>query len=280
MLNIFRFIWRNNILFLFLLLEAISFTLIFQWNNYHRSGFINSANQVSGNMLMALSETKDYVNLKSKSAALADSNASILSWAKNSFYVADDSVVVVNDSIYQQQYKYRAAKVINNSIYKRNNYITLNKGLKNGIRKDMGVICNDGVVGTVVEVSEDFSVVMSLLHEKYNLGVMFKKDKAIGSLIWDGVDPQQATLKDIPDYVKVQVGDTLVTTTFSTLFPEGIMVGTIAEFIQKSGSEHSIANVNLSVRFGSLYYVYVVENLKKQQQLELEEKAKELEKIK
>ena len=274
MLNIVRFIWRNNILFLFLILEALSFTLIFQWNNYHKAGFINSSNKVSGNLLMAISETKEYVNLKKENDSLANENSQLRSLAKQSYYIFNDSSFKVNDSLHQLQYYYTPAKVINNSIYKRSNYITLNKGSKSGIKPDMGVICANGVVGTVVNVSGDFSVVMSLLHEKYSLGVMFKKDNAIGSLLWDGINPKEAIITDIPDYVKVNIGDTIVTTSFSTLFPEGIMVGLVNKYIRKSGDEHSIAKINLSTHFGNLSYVYVIENFKKQEQLELEKKAK------
>ena len=231
-------------------------------------------------MLMALSETKEYVNLKKENDSLANENAQFRSLAKQSYYLYSDSSFKANDSIHQLQYYYISAKVITNSIYKRSNYITLNKGSRSGIKQDMGVICANGVVGTVVNVSDDFSVVMSLLHEKYSLGVMFKKDNAIGSLLWDGTNPQEAIITDIPDYVKVNVGDTIVTTSYSTLFPEGIMVGRVTEFIQKSGNEHSIAKINLSTHFGSLSYVYVIENFKKQEQLDLEKKAKALNKEK
>jgi rod shape-determining protein MreC len=276
MQNILQFIWRNRIVFLFLLLEAISFTLIFQWNKYHKAGFINSANSVSGSILMAISDANDYFNLKEERDSLASENAGLRSLQKQSYYIYNDSGFQMNDSIRQLQYFYRPAKVINNTIYNRNNYITINRGSKNGIREDMGIICNNGVVGTIVSVSDHFSVAISFLHEKYRLGVRFNRDNASGSFEgWDGYNPAEAIIKDIPDYAKVEVGDTVVAASASTLFPDGIMVGTVKEFIHTSGDESSMARINLSVPFGRLNYVYVIENFKKQEQLEVEQKAKD-----
>jgi rod shape-determining protein MreC len=262
---------------LFLILEAISFTLIFQWNNYHRAGFVNSANRATGNLFLALSETKEYVHLKTINDSLALELARTKSLEKRSFYIYNDSSFIVNDSVRQLQYYYRPAKVINNSIYKRNNYITLNRGSKSGIHKDMGIISDNGVVGTIVEVSENFSVAVSFLHEKYKLGVRFKKDNASGSFEgWDGQNPQEAIIRDIPDYAKINVGDTVMVASSSTLFPDGIMVGTVKEYIQKSGSnEPSMARIRLAVRFGNLSYVYAIENFKKEEQINLEKKVKE-----
>lgn len=274
MLNIFRFIWRNNVLFLFLLLEVISFILIIQANNFHRSKFISSANVASGSMMLALSEIKEYVHLKEINDSLAKENAMLRSLSKDSYFIYDDSTYQVTDSIYQQQYIYTPAKVINNSIYKRNNYITLNKGGRDGIDADMGVICGNGIVGVVVDVSEYFSVVKSLLHKKTEFSVAFKKNNEMGSLQWDGFNPQIATVIDIPNYVIVNVGDTILTSS-SSFFPTGIMVGTVSEFIAKSGNELSIAKVKLSVNFNSLSYVYIINNLKKGEQLQLEQKNKE-----
>lgn len=221
--------------------------------------------------MLALSETKEYVHLKEVNDSLAKENAMFRSLAKESYFIFNDSSYQVSDSIYQQQYVYTAAKVINSSIYKRNNYITLNKGRRDGIDSDMGVICKDGIVGVVVDVSESFSVVKSLLHKTTEFSVAFKKNNEKGSLQWEGGDPQTATAIDIPNYVVVNVGDTILTSS-SSFFPTGIMVGTVSEFIAKSGNELSIAKVKLSVNFNSLSYVYIINNLKKNEQLQLEQK--------
>ena len=190
-------------------------------------------------------------------------------------YDVDSSRIVVNDSINFQQYKYITAKVINNSINHRNNYLTLNRGSLQGVKPEMGVITSKGIVGIVKQVSEHYCTVMSFLHKDTRISGMIKRNKFFGSLVWDGVDPAIATLNEIDKTVPVQKGDTIITTAYSAIFPAGIMLGTVVEAKLNPGSNFHQIRVRLSTRFDNLSYVNIVDNLMKNEQRELESNNKQ-----
>jgi rod shape-determining protein MreC len=167
----------------------------------------------------------------------------------------------VNDTLGFQQYEYITAKVINNSVTKVNNYITLDAGYNKGVRKDMSVISSNGVVGIVKDVSEHFCTVMSMLNSKTRISTMIKKNGYFGSTIWSGNSPMMANLLDIPSHAKVNVGDTIVTTSFS-IYPKNIMVGRVAE-IGTSGESFKEIKVRLSTDFQNISYVYIVRDILK-----------------
>jgi rod shape-determining protein MreC len=186
------------------------------------------------------------------------------------YYIDSALKKVVTDTIRKQQYTFLTARVVNNSINRRNNYLTLNKGSLQGVQAEMGVICPDGIVGIVKDVSEHFSSVISVLHKDSRISTKIKKNGYIGSLMWEGYNAGYAILKDIPKHVKLAVGDTLVTSQFSAIFPEGIMVGVIDKFDSKPGDFYLI-DVKLSTDFDNLSYVYLVTNVLKEEQKKLEE---------
>jgi rod shape-determining protein MreC len=177
---------------------------------------------------------------------------------------------VIKDTLRKQQYTYITARVINNSVNRRNNYLTLDKGSLQGIEKDMGVISSSGVVGIVKDVSKHYCTVMSVLHKNTRISARFNHNNYFGSPVWDGNDSREATLLDIAKHVKFSVGDTLVTTVFSSIFPEGVMVGVVKESNIKKGDNFYKITVNLSANFLNLSHVYIVNNLLKKEQQELE----------
>jgi len=276
MRNLFLFVWKHNFFFLFFLLETISVYFLVSHNYFQRATFISSANNVSGSINEASSNITDYFNLREANKALAAENARLHSYNKAAFDSYTKSSVFVNDTIYRQKYQYRSAKVVSNSVSNQKNYITLNIGSKQGVEKNMAVICPQGVVGIVEEVSDNFSSVMSILHRDTKISSKVKKEGSYGPLFWEGDDPRYVTLTDIPTHVKLvkgAKGDTIVTSAYSTIFPEGIMIGTVEDADVKSGEYFQTIKVRLSTPFKSLNHVYVIENILKEEQEELENKA-------
>jgi rod shape-determining protein MreC len=184
-----------------------------------------------------------------------------------------DNKYMVNDTLYRQKYTYTSCKVVNNSTNRRNNFLTLDKGSNQGIRNNMAVITSTGVVGQVKDVSENFCTVMSLLNSKTTISSKIRKDGSYGPLTWDGADFRYATLHDIPTHVRLVKGDTIVTSAYSLTFPENIMVGTVESFERKSGEYFFTVQVKLSTEFKKLSHVYIVNNILKQEQEELEKKS-------
>lgn len=271
MRNLFILLWKYNFFILFLLMEVFCSYLIVQNNNFHRASFINSTNRVAADIQSVVSEITDYISLRTTNDALSRENAGLRTIIPDVFYI--DSVMEkrVNDSVFKQQYIFMPAKVINNSTNRRNNYLTLNKGSRQGVKPEMGVIAGHGVVGIVKDVSEHFCSVISILHKDSRISTKLKKSNYIGSLVWDGYHAGYAKLKDIPKHVKFLKGDTLVTSSFSAIFPEGVLVGVIDQFEPKAGDNFYSIDVKLSTDFDNLSYVYIVTNLLKEEQLKLEE---------
>lgn len=273
MRNLILFVWKHYFLFLFFLLETICIYLVVQNNNFQKASFINSANQVSANVLKTSKNIEDYLYLKNENENLAKENAELRSHSLVSFSMLVNNQYIVNDTVYNQKYTYTSCKVVNNSINRRNNYLTLNKGTKQGIQHDMAVITSTGVVGVVKEVSANFCTVMSLLHSKSTISSKIKKNGFFGPLTWDGESFSYATLNDIPSHVQLLKGDTIVTSAYSLAFPENILIGTVERYERKSGESFFTVKIKLSTDFKKLSYVYVVNNLQKLEQEELEKKS-------
>ena len=270
MRNLFILLWKYNFFILFLLIESVCGYLIFQNNNFQHASFINSTNKVAANVHEVVSDITEYISLRTTNDALSRENAGIRTLMPDVFYI--DSVLkkTAYDSTYKQQYTFMTSKVINNSTNRRNNYLTLNKGSAQGVQPEMGVISSEGIVGIVKDVSEHFCSVISVLHKDASISTKIKKNGYIGSLVWKGFNAGYATLNYIPKHVRLETGDTLVTSSFSAIFPEGIMIGVIDKIDSKAGDFYLI-NVKLSTDFSNLSYVYIVTNVLKEEQKKLEE---------
>jgi len=242
-------------------------------NYYQRASFINSSNTVAANILRISKNIKDYFYLKEQNEILAKENAELRTHSFISFSKTVNDRFVVDDTVYRQKYTYTSCKVVNNSINRRNNFITLNKGYNHGIKHDMAVITSTGVVGIVKDVSSNFCTVMSLLHSKTVISSKIKANGFFGPLTWDGENSNYATLNDIPTHVHLTKGDTVVTSAYSLSFPENIMVGTVESFERKRDEFFYTVKIKLSTDFKKLSYVYVVNNIQKEEQKELEKKA-------
>jgi rod shape-determining protein MreC len=274
MRNLFLFLWKYNFFIFFLLLETLCGYLIIRNNNFQRSSVVNSTNSIAAKVNSAVSSVTEYINLRTTNDALSRENAALKSLLPNVFYI-DSALNKINlDTILRRQYVFMTAKVINNSINRRNNYLTLNRGSLQGVKPEMGVICSDGIVGIVKDVSEHYCSVLSFLHKDVKISGKLKGTDYFGSMVWPGYDQTHGRLNDIAKHVKVSKGDTIVTTSFSGIFPEGIMIGKVEEVDQGGGNNFQDISVKLSTPFGKLTYVYIISNLMKDEQQALEEPLK------
>lgn len=273
MRNLITFIWKHYFFFLFLSIEVLCIYLIVQNNYFQKASFVNSSNKVSANILKTSADVEEYFFLKSENEKLARENAELRSRSLVSFSLLENNQYFVNDTAFRQKYSYINSKVVNNSTNRRNNYLTLDKGSKQGIKNNMAVITSTGVVGQIKDVSENFCTVMSLLNSKTTISSKIKKDGSYGPLTWEGENFAFATLHDIPTHVKLTKGDTIVTSAYSLTFPENILIGTVESFERKSGEYFFTVNVKLSTEFKKLSHVYVVTNMMKKEQEELEDRS-------
>jgi rod shape-determining protein MreC len=263
--NLFAYILKQYFFFLFLLLEVIAFYFVLQ-NNHQRATFLNSTGKITGSVLLTLNNVSEYLTLKKANEKLVEENARLRNQLQESFLTTDKEEHYSRDSIY----RYIGARVISNSVNHQKNYLMLNKGSRHGITKDMGVITSDGIVGTVVDVTPQFSRVMSVLHVSNKINGRILKNNHLGTVEWTGNYYRYGTLVDIPMHVQLYSGDTIVTSGNSLIFPEGIMVGTVEEYNILPNEKFNTASISYAVDYNSLYYVYVIINMKKREQLWLE----------
>ena len=270
MRNLLAFIIRYHFLLLFLLFESLAMLLLVNSTYYQRSVMQSTGNALSGKFYSSISNVSEYLKLRRTNELLATENALLRQMKGISFIKTDTASFWREDTLYKQRYKYLVARVINNTVGKRNNYIMLNKGRRHGIDKDMAVITSNGVVGTVVNVSDNFAWVMSVLNKQTRISGRIRKNNQMGTVVWNGLNPLYGTLTDIPAHVKIAKGDTIVTSGFSYIFPANLMLGTIEDFRVEQGEHFYVIPFKFSVDFNSLDYVYVVKNLLKEEQQELE----------
>jgi rod shape-determining protein MreC len=273
MRNLWLFISKYNAFFLLVIFFTISLILLINNNSYQRASVWNSSNQIVGTAYERVNEFSSYLVLGKTNDSLAAENARLRNLLKSSYY--DDSVkqITVKDSVLKQQYTYTVARVINNSVHQKNNYLTINRGSKHGIKKGMGVIASSGVVGIVLNVSENFSTVRSLLHTETKISASV--DGNIGSLVWGegNYDSRFALLKDIQSHLTIKKGARVITSEFS-LFPPGTNIGYVSESDTRDGNSALNIQVKLDTDFAKLQYVYVIINLLSEEQLNLEAQNK------
>lgn len=232
-------------------------------NNYQRAAFLNSTNRLTTTVFNSYNNITGYFGLMSENRQLREENILLREQIEQSFRITDTNVYIQKEPLF----RYIGAKIISNTIGKQKNYTILNKGKIHGIEPDMGVFTSDGVVGTVVEVSENYARVMSLLHLQNKTSARIRKNNHIGSVHWNGVDFRYGLLTDIPAHVELLPGDTIITSGNSLIFPEGLVIGLVsapAEYDQKSKFKR--AEIRFSVDFNKLYHAYVIVNLMKEEQ--------------
>lgn len=257
MRNLILFFQRYHFVLLFLLLESLAILLLINSHTYHRAVVVNTTNSLTGGLLNTSSQVAEYFSLRNKNRILADHNAMLQQHLLHLMHKLDTAMQ--HDTLYFH-YAFIPARVISNTVNRRNNHIIINKGRAHGIEKEMGLITSHGVAGIITAVSESYATAMSVLHKQTQISVKFRKNHQMASLVWDGPDFKTGTIEHIPTHIDVQPGDTVMTSGYSFIFPEGIMVGTVIEYFQPEGSGLNHASVLFSTDFNRLNYVYAVKN--------------------
>lgn len=271
MRSLLNFLKKYINVLLFLLLEVIAFYLLTVKPDYHKIMITRIVNGSVSVLQERLNLASDYFVLNEINQQLTEENSKLKNRLERVYNTEKLQVFEVSDSLYRQKFVYVGARVVNNSVNKQKNYITLDKGRLDGIDEDMAVIGPDGIVGLVVEAGNNYSVAMSALNLDFRLSARLRKNNYFGSLIWRGVDISTMMLNEIPPHVSVEPGDTVETTGFSAYFPEGVIIGTVNTISEGGGDFYDI-NVELSTGFKKLNNVYVVINLEKNDQREVEQK--------
>jgi rod shape-determining protein MreC len=260
MRSLIRYLIKNHAFVLFILLEVLALVMVFSFNSFQKATYLNSANRLTGKIYDTYHSVTGYFGLTKINRELAQENARLRMYIENQpEFVANTDSIFLNFSEFDSVYRFIPAQIISNSVNRPFNYLTLNKGRKHGIKPDMGIISARGIVGVVGQVSESYAMGLSVLNQRWSISAKLKKNGYYGSLIWDGMDYRVASLTEIPLHVDIAVGDTVVTSGYSSIFPEGILVGTINNFSKPDGENYYTVEVKLSVDFKSVSYVEVVE---------------------
>ena len=255
--------------------------LLFSYNRFHRARGLGWASEITGRINNQYNKVEDFFNQKEENRRVHRLNDSLLNLLPENFMKPDSSGQLVKDSVSYdttgalRRYFWREARVIYNTVSAQKNYIQLDRGYKQGIKDYMAVISSEGAaVGVVVNVSANFSQVMSLLHVQQNINASLKKTGEFGTIEWDGKNPQLLTLKRIPNSNAVQKGDTVLTSTYSFNFPPGLMIGTVAQIIEDKSTNFLLLKIKPAANFFNLQQVFVVENLQSEEQIKLNESTK------
>lgn len=278
MRNLINFLLKYNYWLLFLFLQTISFTLLFRFNRYQSSVFFTSANYISGIIYSCASNVTGYFGLRSVNSDLVSRNVElemqVEQLSKNlAQYTTDTTSISKLQKEVLDSYQIYAANVINNSITRSENYITLNRGSVDNIRPEMGVVCGNGVVGIVYKTSAHYSIVLSVLNAKSNISCKIKRTDYFGSLHWDGGSPRYAYVKDMPRHSEFSLGDTVVTSGYSAVFPEGIPIGIVDDMTDSHDGLSYRLKVKLFTDFARLNDVRVITSNGQEEQTQLEESA-------
>jgi rod shape-determining protein MreC len=280
--NIFLFIRRFSNFLFFLVLQILALSFLFRYNKFHEAAFMGVAGEVTGKLSERYNNVEYYFKLKQTNDALVKENLHLRNLLRQNYEAADTAKKLVIDSIridsllVFQRFKYYDAKLVGSFVSTQTNYLTIHRGANQGIPKntEWGVISPEGIVGRIVSVGDNYSVVMSALNRQFKVYSMLKKGQETGIVSWDGDNPLYLKLINIPKSAQVAKGDTVLTSNVSDIYPPGIMVGTVAEIIDDKSSNFYILKLKTATNFFNLQYVYVLEDLKKEERQKLEEPFK------
>jgi len=281
MRNIFLFIGRYFTFFAFLGFQVLALSFLFRYNKYHRAVGLGVANELTGWMNSKYANVDQYFHLKQESDRIHHVNDSLINLLKTNFLNPDTATQFVQDTIpydtlgHRRRYVWRDAEVVSNSVNAERNYIQINRGSKQGIRDNMAVLNSDlSLVGIVVNTSDNFSQVMSLLHVKNNVNAVMKQSGNAGTISWDGKSPLYLTMTGIPKSDSIAKGDTVLTGTYSLSFPPLRMIGRVASIIKDNSSSFYVLQIKTAANFQNLQHVFVVENLHADEQERLDKETR------
>lgn len=253
---------------MFLALEVIAFFLLVHNNNFHNARFLNFSRELSGMYYERVDKFQEYLSLQEENKKLARENVLLKNELARYKSIIDNNAKI--DSSIYQKYNYIEGRVINNSINKQSNFITLNRGRDHGVKPEMAVVSDNGVVGMITGVSSDYSTAIPLINKNMRISAKHLRSGYFGSLVWEGINIEEAILKEIPLHALINVGDTIVTSGYSAIYPGGINIGYVSDFEEVSGTFYEI-KVNLSVDFRNLSNINIIQNLHRNELLNLQE---------
>ena len=256
MYNLLNFLKKYSNILLFLILEVLCIIMLINNLPYQKRKLTKVGNAISGRFFKSKTNFTNYFSLKEENQLMMEHNALLMSH----LYKANLDTSVLIESL-SFDFKFIPANVINNSVSNVNNYILIDKGRRDGIKKDMGVICENGVVGKVVNVTERYASVISLLHPYSIVSARFIDNQHIANVSWDNLDYRFGTVNDIPLHLVLEKGDTLVTSGFSNIYPADIMIGTVEEMLESDSKDFNTAKIRFSTNFSTLRHVFIIENL-------------------
>ncbi|HEY6902189.1 MAG TPA: rod shape-determining protein MreC [Puia sp.] len=280
MRNVFLFIRRHFNFLFFLVLQIIALSFLFRYNQYHQAAFLNVSSEITGRINERYNGIEYYFQLKKTNEALVAENLRLRQLLKENYEGPDSLRRLILDTIKVDsgrtilKYRILEAKVLSNSTGSQTNYITLHRGSAQGVRPNMGVMGPQGIVGSVINVSENFSTVMSMLHRQFKVVAKLKNGSETGTIEWDGQSPLFVTLRNIPKSAKVNKGDTVLTTQISSLFPANLLVGTVYDIVPDNTSNFYILKIKPGTNFSNIEYAYVIDNLQFDEQKRLEDSTR------
>lgn len=265
MLNLLNFFIRYGAWFLFVFYAAISCFLLFQRNPFQHHVYLTSANAVVSGVYDVAANVTGYINLRDINADLqrrtADLESEVIALREHNRALRQQ---LLQDSLRTTdslgRFRFILATVVNNSVVNPYNYITVNKGRLDSIQPEMGVMDQNGVVGVVNTVSDHHARIISLLNPDFRLSCKLRGNDAFGSLVWDGKSPYEAILEELPKQVRFHKGDTIITSGYSAVFPEGIPVGTIIGSTRGEDDNFNTLRIKLLTDFSTLSTVKVISN--------------------
>ncbi len=261
MRNLFQFIFRYHAFFLFLILEIVALVLIIRNNGYQRASFLNVSDEVVGRTFTIYKDVTGYLTLGEENKKLNEENARLHNLLPSVFYSDTSKVYSRKDSAKKIFYSYIPARVIQITSNQPNNYLIINKGSAQGIEPRMAVVGPDGVVGIVKNVSENFSILYSLLHSQVTVSARVHRDGSRGTIKWDGKSPDYVNLEEITRQEQLHKGDTIYTSGVSRIFPDLVPIGTVDQFQLKEPGNFYDIRIKLATNYRKIDYVYVVNNL-------------------
>lgn len=272
MRNLIVFLRRFRVFLFFALLQLFSLTLYVNYLAFPRNQYLTTASLFTGKLLEAENKFTKHMNLSVNNLALQKENIQLRKKLKSSLYKISGEFIEVSDSLYQQQYSYIPATVINSTVSKRNNYFTLNIGRRQGVYRGLGVFSDKGIVGVIHNTSEHYSVVKSVLTKDINIDVIIKPIGLFGLLKWNGRDARRGSISGISNDLKIKKWSKVLTKGGSGIFPRGLAVGVVEKINPINGEPLWDVVVKFSENFRTLQRVYVVKNLMIKEQKDLESK--------
>jgi rod shape-determining protein MreC len=270
MFNLLQLLLKLSSFFVFIVLEIICFSLIVKYNQQQSDVYVSSVNRFTGFVQEKSAATYQYFQLYDENIRLAKENAQLLERLANAGINLPGEIDTAYTDSLRAQYTFVEAKVIKNSVNQNHNYLVLDKGKKDGITAHNGVVTDQGVVGIVRKVSENYSVAMSILHRQTKISARIRNKVFFGPLTWKSNDTRLFNLEDIPKHAPVMKGDTIETSGHSTIFPEGIMLGTIEKLSMDPSSNFFTIEVRSNLDMSTIQHVYIVRNLLGDEQKQLE----------